>query len=188
MRNKVWWVMAAAMLCSGCSVLVPYHSKFMCEKTNDYGKCQDVQHAYQEAVGKEAAENAPSKQKDEKTWRYKSTAPASSDGKLRTLAPQGKSGVIQASLRSDVSGQALYRDGMYRELAGLIDQPATPLVRPPQVLRTLIVSYSAADSLYMPRYIYFFAEPAKFVMGEPAQQTGESRTLYPNGVPTAQKR
>lgn len=188
MRNKSWLVVVAAVALSGCKALVPYHSTFMCEKTNDYGKCQDVQHAYQEAIAGAPQAAEPGKKKDERTWRYRTTTPKSSDGKLRRLETKARPGVIPASLNSEIPGEELYRDRKYRELAALIEQPVTPIVRPPQVIRTLIVGYRANNALYEGRRIYYFARDAEFVLAEPTQEGGDPRTVYPNGMPTAQKR
>ncbi len=187
MRNRVWLILVAAATLSGCKALVPYHSKFMCEKTNDYGKCQDVQHAYEEAVaGSPKAD--PGKQKDDRTWRYRTATPKAFDGKLRRLESKARPGVIPASLNSEVPSEDIYRDRKYRELAALIEQPVTPIVRPPQVIRTLIVGYRANNALYEGRRIYYFAREAEFVLAEPTQDAGDPRTLYPNGMPSAQKR
>ena len=42
-------VLAGAAALTGCRVLVPYDSEFACAKSHDYGKCMDVQSAYDEA-------------------------------------------------------------------------------------------------------------------------------------------
>jgi len=68
-------------------------------------------------------------------------------------------------------------------MAGLIEAPVTPLVKAPTVLRTLVVSYTAERTLFMPRYVYYFADEARFVMGETLNATGSLRTVYPNGTP-----
>ncbi|MEO8755268.1 MAG: TraV family lipoprotein, partial [Casimicrobiaceae bacterium] len=84
-------------------------------------------------------------------------------------------------------GDERLREARYRELAGLIENPVTPLVQPPKVLRTLIVSYSAGDALYMPRYVYYIAEDAKFVLGDYLQNSPAERTMYPNGGPGVER-
>jgi len=57
----------------------------------------------------------------------------------------------------------------------------TPLVRPPQVLRTLIVSYTVGESLYMPRYVFYFADEARFVIGDYFESPDVRPVIYPNG-------
>ena len=61
-----------------------------------------------------------------------------------------------------------YRDSVYRELQGLIDQPVTPMLKPSQAVRTLILPYAdrqRPDRLYMPRYVYSILDKPQWVVG-----------------------
>ena len=50
-----------------------------------------------------------------------------------------------------------YQEALYKELAGLLKEPITPVVAPPKVMRVLLLPYKGdANELYMLRYIYFF--------------------------------
>ena len=81
-----------------------------------------------------------------------------------------------------LSGREVYKENEYRELAALIEEPTTPIVRPPKVLRTLVVSYPSGQTLYMPRYIVYFADEARFVVGDYLNDTKpETATVFPNG-------
>ena len=54
----------------------------------------------------------------------------------------------------------------YAQLTSLIDTPPSPLLTPPKVLRTLIVSYQDADhTLFQPRYMFYLATESAFVLG-----------------------
>src|SRR3546814_15474975 len=44
--------------------------------------------------------------------------------------------------RSDADAYGDYRDSVYRELQGLIEAPETPMLRPAQAVRTLILPYA----------------------------------------------
>lgn len=179
-------VMVASML-AGCRV-VPYDSKFMCEKSRDYGRCMDVQSAYEEARAASASANSKSKSKardgQDPILRY----PPASTGVTRPLRPlkPSKAGARSAAAKPDdsfirVSTQDLYRDAEYRELAGLIEAPVTPLIRPAKALRTLIIAYNTGDSLFLSRYVVYFADEPRFVMGDYLNPPDTSPTVYPMG-------
>jgi conjugal transfer pilus assembly protein TraV len=167
---------AALLLLAGCQALVPYDSEFACARSQDYGQCMDVQSAYEEARGTQGSAPAPA------------SVPLRASG---PRAPVQSAPAQPLELRGELLREAFepadaaarLRDARYRELAGLIEEPVTPLVRAPKVLRTLIVSYSAGDALYMPRYVYYFAEDARFVLGDYLQAAPAERTMYPNGGP-----
>lgn len=170
---------------TGCKTLVPYESTFMCEKSRDYGKCMDVQQAYEDALGAQSGNPAQLKPgKREPELRYKGATAAKPAKRAPTQPALGSPGpneprLLRTSLQ--LSPEELYRDREYRELAGLIEQPVTPVVKPPKVLRTLIVSYTAGESLYMPRYVYYFADEARFVLGDYLSPKDEAKQVFPNG-------
>jgi conjugal transfer pilus assembly protein TraV len=174
------------LLMTGCKALVPYDSKFACEGTQDFGRCMDVQTAYEDALG-----TAPEAQRRDKSgkeapsWEYRGTAPkgAVPSPTLQRKKASGAKGTQVAFVPRNT--EEMYRQSQYRELAGLIEEPVTPIVQPPKVLRTLIVSYSAGDSLYMPRYVYYLADDAKFVLGDYLRGEGAAKTVYPNSAPIA---
>ena len=54
-------------------------------------------------------------------------------------------------------------------LQGLIEQPVTPMLKPPRSVRTLILPYAdrqRPDRLYMPRYVYSLVERPQWVVGD----------------------
>ena len=160
---------------SGCRTLVPYDSHFMCDKNVDFGKCQSVSAAYEEAL---AGPPPAQPQNHPDAWQYRE-GHKSTGIKLK----RNSRGGVQAQTAS-MTGHDMYKDAQYRQLAQLLEAPATPLVRPPKTLRTLIVSYPSSETLYMPRYIIYFAEEARFVLGDYLNQSlpRQAATVYPNGA------
>jgi len=142
----------AAFILSGCatlgSVMSPYSEKFSC-KNDDYGQCIHPEKAYADAVAGVASKSDPAVTRDRKLLR---------DGKP-----------ARGSDRSSPGAFAGYRDSVYRELQGLIEQPVTPMLKPPRSVRTLILPYAdrqRPDRLYMPRYVYSLVERPQWVVGD----------------------
>jgi len=174
-------LLAAAL--SGCQVLVPYDNEFACAKSHDYGQCMDVQSAYEDARTVQGTPQGPA----EPGTTFRTTGPrAPSRSPVKPVPAERRGELIREAWLPEDSAARL-RDARYRELAGLIENPVTPLVRAPKVLRTLIVSYSAGNTLYMPRYVYYLADEAQFVLGDYLEAAPAERTMYPNGGPLAQR-
>lgn len=156
-------VAGASLALSGCALFVPFESEFMCERTNEYGQCITVDGAYEQAVsGVSHAKVSEARGTDRKRRRR---------GEAEAPPP-------------DADAYSRYRASEYERMLSLMDQPVAPLVRPPKVLQTLVVAYSAADrTLFSPRYIYYFADQGGFVFGDylNAPPTTAAPTLYPVG-------
>lgn len=172
----------AMLLLAGCKTLVPYDSKFACEGTQDFGRCMDVQTAYQDALsGTPAARKLASPGRESLSSQHRNIARATGTATLKRRSAQQSRG----KPLTVPTGEELYRDAKYRELAGLIEDSVTPLVQAPKVLRTLVVPYSAGGSLYMPRYVYFLADEAKFVLGDYLKGDPAPKVLFPNTATNA---
>jgi conjugal transfer pilus assembly protein TraV len=163
-------VAAVASGLSACS-LNPYHSQFMCAASANHGKCESVDQAYGEALGradtptaKPGADGAP---------------PAANKALGKSKASQPPTPMVE------VSEETRYREAQYRKLAALVEEPVTPIVEPAKTMRTLILSYPAGDALYMPRYVFWIAEPPKFVIGDYLDplSTADAKTIFPTGTP-----
>lgn len=157
-------LVAASLACvlSGCALFNPYDSKFMCSATDDYGRCVDVDGAYADAVA--GRKNPPKHRAKE----------------------QAEGATPDESIAQEAAAYSAYKDAEYREMRKLIDQPVTPLVKPPKVLRTLITAYPSSErTLYTPRYVFYFADEGQFVIGDylnalpPPRETG---SLQPFGA------
>jgi conjugal transfer pilus assembly protein TraV len=61
-----------------------------------------------------------------------------------------------------ISGKDRYKELVYKKVIDLLEEPKTPIVVPPKVVRVLVLPYrNSENTLYMQRYLYFFAsEPA----------------------------
>jgi len=67
------------------------------------------------------------------------------------------------------SGEKAYQEGVYKKLAGLLEEPKTPLIAPPKVMRVLLLPYKNDRDLYMYRYAYFVVDDFRWVLdGNPA--------------------
>jgi conjugal transfer pilus assembly protein TraV len=148
------------LLCSCAAVgslMSPYSEKFSC-KNSDHGQCIHPDQAYDDAVAGRASRSDPKVTADRKLRRRAGGDPAShAHGQpVRTSA-------------SATAAFGSYRDSIYRELQGLIDQPVTPMLKSPRTVRTLILPYAdrqRPDRLYMPRYIYSILESPSWVVGD----------------------
>lgn len=126
---------------SGCAtvgaMMSPYSEKFDC-KNSDHGQCIHPDRAYEDAVAGVASKSDPKVTNDRAMLRGQDTA-----------RPSARS-------RNERAGNAYgsYRDSVYRELKGLVEAPVTPMLKPAQTVRTLILPYAdrqRPDRLYMPR-------------------------------------
>lgn len=176
-------VLVGVLVLPACRVLVPYDSEFSCAKSHDYGKCMDVQSAYEDARANEGVPVPPTQPGS----KFKPGTPRAPGRQQPSLTAPEQRGELIREAFAPADNAARLREARYRELAGLIENPVTPLVRAPKVLRTLIVSYSAGNTLYMPRFVYYFAEEAQFVLGDYLEAEPAERTMYPNGGPVAQR-
>ena len=163
-RPHMLLLVAAALPLSGCatigSVMSPYSEKFSC-KNRDHGQCIHPEKAYEDAVAGRPPHSDPAVTHDRTLLRKAKSASveAMASGAKRTAQARGKPGP---------SAFAGYRDSVYRELQGLIDQPETPMLKPAQAVRTLILPYAdrqRPDRLYMPRYVYSILERPSWVVG-----------------------
>lgn len=153
MKSLALVTLLSSFLLTGCGIL-PYHNEFACKLEDGYGKCISSDAAYDEAVtgadyGHEITE----------------------DGVKND--PKGSAAKPAASLATPVkptnAAYETYRDRVYKQTAKLIEEPQTPVIRKPTVVRTLIMSYSPGlDSqiAYMPRYVYSMLEGPKFVLSQ----------------------
>lgn len=140
------------------SMMSPYSEKYSC-KNSDHGQCIHPDKAYADAVAGRPSRSDPLVTNDRKLLRdhaeaaHPESAPARTGGKVMP----GGGGAF-----------GTYRDSVYREMQGLIDQPVTPMLKPSQAVRTLILPYAdrqRPDRLYMPRYVYSILDKPQWVVG-----------------------
>ena len=145
-----WVLMLVGAVCfmvSGCSSLVsPYSSKLQCPNTYK-GKCVSVETAYAESI------NNP-------LIKHESSFQASAKDVDGSRENNG-----DAARKKQDDPKYQYQEALYHRLASLIEEPSTPIVVPPEVMRVLILSYTGSDNeLFSYRYVYFFATQPKWII------------------------
>ena len=141
MKTRYSWLIAVLTICGCSAALNPYQSSFNCPET-EKGKCVSVQKAYGESLNplvKPESEEKDCKGRD----CGKETIPASG-------TPREESE---------------YRGALFKRLSGLLNEPETPMVAPPQVMRVLLLPYKGdGGELFMPRYAYFFLDRPQWIL------------------------
>ncbi|BAI99059.1 hypothetical protein Sj15T_10580 [Sphingobium sp. TA15] len=157
-------LLPALALLSSCatvgSLMSPYSEKFSC-KNSDHGQCIHPEKAYEDAVAGRASRSDPTVTADRKLLKS-----GAADGAVPSAPVGGRTARQQAPAPGAFAG---YRDSVYRELQGLIDDPVTPMLKSPRTVRTLILPYAdrqRPDRLYMPRYVYSILEAPSWVVGD----------------------
>ncbi len=178
MRISNGILIAIVMMSSACGS-TPYREEFACSLKDDYGKCIDVQGAYREAVNgvDSGAPRLSQKGKPvEPPQKAASTARAPVSGAAASDANW------TSNISADLDHYGAYRSALYQQLRSMLRAPATPMVRAPQTVRTLILSYEKRDDssrLYMPRYVFSIHQGPSFVLG---QYLDRSADLLPSSV------
>jgi len=134
---------------SGCSVFSPYNSEFQCTSP-DKGKCVSVQQAYEESLEKDSPVKKTVKGKKSR----KADDSSVNEEKSKDLRDKKS------------SAEESYKESLQREMARLIDEPVTPVVIPPKVMRILVLPYPEKTVLYMPRFIYIMTDNPRWVLGD----------------------
>lgn len=174
-----------ALSVAGCSIF-PYDSKFLCEKTDDYGHCTSVQGAYEDAThGDTSNADAADVKNDMVKKPDKSGDKCCNSDDVAAGDPPADGGPVDANGHSQprpaFSDKDAYRNSEYRAMAGMIDQPVAPVLAPAKVVRTLILPYSDGQTMFMPRYVFSVVDKPHFVMGETGLPVPGTPTIYPNG-------
>jgi len=81
----------------------------------------------------------------------------------------GGTGVLRLEDKPEAaaSGSA-YTEALYNEIKGLLKEPNTPIVRPPKIMRVLVLAYPEGNrKLYMPRYVYTIVDDPRWVVVDP---------------------
>lgn len=154
--------LCVAMVClvAGCSALNPYNETSMCPALNDYGECVSMKQAYDHSLQDDGKEPQP----------------ANYDANAVLNTAKGDNKTTSTPKPAPKSPQADYRTQLYREMASILQDPRTPMVKPPKVRRALILTYEDG-ALYMPRYAYLMLEKTQWMLDETVGDTGESRPV-----------
>lgn len=157
-------ILSMTAILGGCSI-VPYEERFACEGRDDYGRCTSVDGAYHQAVTGEPQGPKITRERDASSGAEDDFGAVPDEG-------SGKGG-------GDPKYGA-YKKALYRKLQRMIEEPVTPMVKPPHVVRALMLTYKTAGRgtpLFMPRYVYFFADEPTWVLGQ--QETRSADSVMP---------
>ena len=152
-------IMLAVSIClASCSIVNPYENNFSCPDTF-HGKCISVTGAYNQALREKPEEL--SRQEGINTCIGGNCKGA--DDNLAST-PSGKLPVT-AIAAGDKNYNA-YKDSLYRRLDNLLQEPQTPVVAPPKVMRIRFLPYKGQDGeLVMTHDVFFFADEPKWILG-----------------------
>jgi conjugal transfer pilus assembly protein TraV len=129
---------SALSACAG--IMNPYKSESQCPATEN-GKCVPISTAYEESIEAERHTNKGVKSLQDELKDSRS--------KPETITPESSE----------------YQSALYSRLKGLLKEPVTPMVALPEVRRILILTYPGdGDELYMPRYVYYFADKPRWIL------------------------
>ena len=169
-RYSILALLAVGPVLTGCSALVsPYSTTFQCPDS-DKGKCVSVKTAYDESlelnplVKEQVCEDCEEKEKTKVSNEEKP------DEKQMETNPSDKT-QGDAATPAVSSAKYDYQDALYKKLTSIIDQPETPLVIPPDVMRVLIPSYTGADNeWFSSRFVYFFVTEPKWAVSAATEE------------------
>jgi conjugal transfer pilus assembly protein TraV len=153
---------AISVCLAGCSsfskIVNPYENDFSCPDTF-HGKCISVTGAYNEAL-KEKPEEVSSQ--DWINSCIGGTCKGADDN--LTSAKTGK--IPVTAIAAEDKNYNAYKDALYRRLDHLLEEPQTPVVAPPKVMRIRFLPYKGQDGEFvMTHDVFFFADEPKWILG-----------------------
>jgi len=132
-----------AALASGCSTvgeaINPYSADFKCQMTEN-GRCISMTGAYLGSL-----------QRDPRNAR---------NGKSAKNMKNGNAADPPVIANSETA----YQEALFKKLSNLLDEPTTPVIAPPKVMRVLLLPYKAEKDLFMYRYVYFVVDDYAWVL------------------------
>ncbi len=163
-----------AILAVGCStvgsVMNPYKDDFQCPKVAN-GKCVTVTEAYEESIGISPWENPSSLNgasplTTEQAPSYNADGEWDAFGSSSSIKQKKKSKNNPPTVSITITPEALYQKRVYEEMAGLIENPKTPIISPPRIIRVMFLPYTNGDSksLYANRYVFFILDEPRWIL------------------------
>ena len=178
MRKALGLIIISALF-SGCALFNPYESDFNCPDTFK-GKCASVRQVYiEDAAGPQPGKPTP---KLHCTTVYSGIE---GEGMVTTctdavladtdkVAVEASLSTALASGNTEETNFNQYRSALYDRFNGLLKEPVTPIVAPPKVMRVLLLPYTGQDNeFYMLRYVYFFVDKPRWLLGDSVTAEGE---------------
>ena len=125
---------------TGCAIFNPYNNEFQCPDV-DKGECISMQDAYGKSISSDL------ERKDKCTDCAQDT---------KTTATAEKETIEDAHYN--------YQENLYNKMILLMQNPRSPMVAAPDVMRVLIMSYTGPENiLYSYRYVYVFVTEPKWI-------------------------
>ena len=146
------------LLVAGCGgVLNPYDSKLKCPDP-DFGVCTDVETAWKQSF------------KDRQELKREARIRAAKQNHEK--CPNGDCSKIDSKTSNDSQNTKdinIYFASWLKETTKLLEQPQTPVIKPPRILYGLIFPYDGGhgDVLFMSQRVFIIAEPPRFVLSPP---------------------
>lgn len=150
-------LLVAAAFSAGCSTLGVYESDFSCPASYN-GRCISMQGAYDIAKkGQDSPEFDPAVKKDKKKSCENDEDSCGDDSENE----------LGRRLNSEEVAHVSYKESLFKKFDGLLKEPTTPVVAPPQVMRVLLLPYKGeGNELYMLRHVYFFLDEPRWILGD----------------------
>ena len=186
MNKALYSIVATGLLC-GCSMINPYQSEFSCPDTFK-GKCASVREVYMEdAAGKPQSRVEEKKEENPaaKSGCTSMNSVSEADGPVTACsdaAPVATETPTAGNPSLPVTGAGnpeernfnQYRSALFDKFSGLLKEPKTPIVSPPKVMRVLLLPYTGQENeFYMLRYVYFFVDKPRWILGDSVVADGE---------------
>jgi len=185
-KKALYSIIATGFLC-GCSLINPYQSEFSCTDTFK-GKCASVREVYlEDAAGSKKNSEVQSKVENPAAKPGCTTTYNREEGEgmgtaCSDTAPadMDATSVGNATLAVPIAGNPeernynRYRSALFDKFNGLLKEPRTPIVAPPKVMRVLLLPYTGQENeFYMLRYVYFFVDKPRWILGDSVTADGE---------------
>jgi conjugal transfer pilus assembly protein TraV len=136
---------------SGCAskIMNPYSEEFTCPQT-ETGKCVPIQQAYLESL-----------QEKRQDLLYMPTPSVEDKQKENATSFSMQNNFPQDSF---IEAYSKYNEALLRKLQQMLENPKTPVLIPPQVVRVLILPYAGdQNTFYAERYAYIIVENPQWV-------------------------
>lgn len=161
MCRIVVFCMTIALL-SGCSIFNPYESEFPCKDVYK-GKCVSAQQAYTESLSGQDGGKAEKSEKGEK----KSDKECDGENCRSAAEESGK-----PAETPETQNYNQYKAAVYKRMGGLLNEPSTPFVVPPKIMRVLLLPYKGQEGeFYMLRHVYFFVDEPRWILGDSTEDS-----------------
>lgn len=186
MKKALYSIVATGFLC-GCSMINPYQSEFSCPDTFK-GKCASVREVYMEDAAGSPQNKAEEKKVENSAAKSGCTTTYSGmegEGMVTTcsdavpadtgtMVAGNSSLAVPVAVNPEERNYNQYRSALFDKFNGLLKEPKTPIVAPPKVMRVLLLPYTGQENeFYMLRYVYFFVDKPRWILGDSVVADGE---------------